>query len=218
MNRTEFGHGQGNHAARAVQLHRAAAEGDHGVVETQVLRLEVVDVAKHLRLRVVRVEDRVREELRSSAQAVGDGDGLWGREVAERDGALGRSRGEDIDQGHDVFRSDTLVQGQPNVLVVDPAQVDTSCERSRMNRFGILRSAGHVQGERIKELGVNCLVAKALDRRLDDLRQAVDLLGNTPQVHRTVVNRIHRCHIGKERLAGTNVTGSLLATDMLFTS
>jgi hypothetical protein len=36
------------------------AEGNHGVSEGKILRFKVVDVAEHLSLRVVGVEDRVR--------------------------------------------------------------------------------------------------------------------------------------------------------------
>ena len=54
----------GDHAARAVQLHRAASEGDHGVNQSEVLRCKVVDVAQHLGLRMVFVEHRVRQVLR----------------------------------------------------------------------------------------------------------------------------------------------------------
>lgn len=63
MDVAELGERERDHATRAVQLHRAAAERDHGVNEPEILGLEVVDVPEHLRLRVVRVEDSMGEEL-----------------------------------------------------------------------------------------------------------------------------------------------------------
>ena len=62
MDVAKLGERQRNHAARAVQLHRAAAEGDHGMNKAEILGLQVVDVPEHLRLGVVRVEDGVGEE------------------------------------------------------------------------------------------------------------------------------------------------------------
>ena len=60
--------GHRQHLAGRVQLHRAGAERDHRGGERKVLRLEPADVAQHLRLGVVRVEDRMREKRRSARE------------------------------------------------------------------------------------------------------------------------------------------------------
>ena len=51
------------HLGGGVELHRARAERDHAAVEREVAVGEAAQVAQHRRLGVVRVEDRVREEL-----------------------------------------------------------------------------------------------------------------------------------------------------------
>ena len=51
-----------HHLRRAVQLHRARPQRDHGVHERDVLVLEPLHVAHDLGLGVVRVEDGMGEE------------------------------------------------------------------------------------------------------------------------------------------------------------
>ena len=55
---------QRHHFRRRVQLHRAAPQRDHAAVQRDVLGLQSVQVAHHLRLGVVGVEDWMRQECR----------------------------------------------------------------------------------------------------------------------------------------------------------
>ena len=50
-----------NHLRGGVELHGAAAQRNHRVGEAQVARLEVLQIAQHLRLGVVGIEDRMGE-------------------------------------------------------------------------------------------------------------------------------------------------------------
>ena len=120
MNVRELGPGERDHTARAVEFHSAAPEGDHCVDEPEVLRLEVVDVPEHLSLRVMRVEDGVREKRRRALKRLGDSRGRRG----SRDDALGSGRSEDLDQDVHVPLRDALVEGDTDVLVVYSAQVN----------------------------------------------------------------------------------------------
>ena len=63
VNSTELGPSHGHQARRAVEFHGAASQWNHCVDQTEILRLQVVDVTEHLRFRVVCVEHLVREEL-----------------------------------------------------------------------------------------------------------------------------------------------------------
>ena len=58
-----------HHLGRGVELHGAGAERDHRRGEREVARLEPLDVAQHLGLGVVPVEDRVRQVASSCARA-----------------------------------------------------------------------------------------------------------------------------------------------------
>ena len=70
MNGTEFRPSERNHAGSTVQLHRTTAERNHRMHKAEILVLKVVDIAEHLRLGVMCVKHRVRQELRSAAQAL----------------------------------------------------------------------------------------------------------------------------------------------------
>ena len=67
--RAELGPRDRLHLGGRVELHRARAERDHRAVEREVAVGEPAQVAQHLVLGAVRVEHRVREELRRARAA-----------------------------------------------------------------------------------------------------------------------------------------------------
>lgn len=91
----------------------ARDDAHHSVNERKILRLEVVHVAKNVRLRVVRVPDRLGEDLGRAREVGGDGGGLdRGKVLASREEALrgGRRAG-----GCDVERVGELDEGRGGV-------------------------------------------------------------------------------------------------------
>ena len=67
---------QGEHLGGGVELHRARAERNHGVGQRYVLAVQAFDVAHHLRLGVVEVEDLVGQVGSRAAQGFGDAAGF----------------------------------------------------------------------------------------------------------------------------------------------
>ena len=63
MDSTELWPSERNHAACAVEFHGTASERNHAMYETHIFGSEMIDIAKHLRLRVMLVEDGVRQIL-----------------------------------------------------------------------------------------------------------------------------------------------------------
>ena len=61
MQARELGPAHRQHLGGRVELHRAGAQRDHRLAQPDVLPLEAADVAHHLGLRVMRVEDGVRQ-------------------------------------------------------------------------------------------------------------------------------------------------------------
>ena len=59
-----------NHLGRRIQLHRARAERNHRAIEADVLALEALQVAHHLRFRPMRREDRMRHERRLARERI----------------------------------------------------------------------------------------------------------------------------------------------------
>ncbi len=73
MDRTEFRPCQWYHTACAIKFHCATAERGHGMNQRKVFGLEMVDVTEHLSLRMMFVENWMREILRSSSEGFRDG-------------------------------------------------------------------------------------------------------------------------------------------------
>ena len=63
MDSTELWPRKRNHATSTIEFHGAAAERNHAMNETHILGSEMMDIAKHLRFRVMLIEDGVRQIL-----------------------------------------------------------------------------------------------------------------------------------------------------------
>lgn len=72
-----------------------------------------------------------------------------------RDGRRGSGGREDVCELHDLVDADTLVKRDTDEFVVDPAQVNACSEGGVVDRRGILRGPGHVNGQRVEEVGVD---------------------------------------------------------------
>ena len=92
------------HLGGRVQLHRAGAERDHRMAEREVARLEPPQVAQHLGLAVMGVEDRMGEKSRRS---ILDGRFPTGGRGARQDGAIFAKDGA---QSFDVVRRARFVE------------------------------------------------------------------------------------------------------------
>ena len=130
---------QRDHAGGAIELHGTAAQGYHSVLETQILRLQVIYVAKHLCLGVVRVEHRMGEEFGRSPKCSRYRDAFYLRKARGREGRRRSGRSEDISERKNVSQSDTLVQGNTDKLIVNSPEIDTSCEGGLVNGLCTLR-------------------------------------------------------------------------------
>ncbi len=69
MHRRELRPGDRNHLGRGVQLHRARPERNHRAIEPDVLALEALQIAHHLRFGAMRREDRMRHERRLARES-----------------------------------------------------------------------------------------------------------------------------------------------------
>ena len=67
----ETGPGDGFHLSCGVQLHGARAQRNHGAIQGQVLVCQVTQVAHHLGLGAVLVEDRVLHIVAGTQQVGG---------------------------------------------------------------------------------------------------------------------------------------------------
>lgn len=183
--------------------------------QREVLGLEVVHVSEHVCLVLVVVEDWLGEELGGPAEAVWDGTGrqllfsehlgivaqLLG-ELRDRSVGVGRSSAsaapatgallayaeEDVEEVDDVFKRRAFVKCDTDVVAVDPAQVDSLTER-----FFVHDLAGRTvqaDGEGVKELLVDDLVALTFERYGDQRGEGMHFVGNLLETVWTVINGV----------------------------
>ena len=232
-----------HHRRRRVELHRARSEGDHAVDERVVLFLQMHHVSQHVGLGVMLVEDRLGEEGAFSREMPDrrlerlGGEVELASEGVERVGldlALALDAVKDVDNVGEVERSDRLVEGDADSLVVDFAEVDTGIDRGFVDLCRREAGGRHVDGESVKVGLVEDSESEGLERRGEHAGKRVHLACDTTETGRTVVNGVHGGHVGEERLPGhvsctpqiteqqdsrrAHVRRRLLTTDVLLTS
>ncbi len=199
------------HLGRGVQLHRARAERNHRRVEADVLPLQRPDVAHHLRLRAMRVEDRVGHEggcspgagIRDPGSAVGP---------IDRSLRCAQASRKDVDDVLDVGCRHGFVQRDANRRAVDVPEVDAGLERRPPNRVDARRN---VEPQRVEIGRVGLPDSERGELPIENPSQLVDAAGNRFQTLRPVVYPVHRGHVGEERLRRADVRRRLLPPDVL---
>lgn len=218
VNIAELRPGQRNHAAGAIELHRAATQRDHGVDKTEVLGGQVVNVSEHLGLGVVLVEDRVGQDFGGALQ-VGSDSGPGGFcQVGKCDERLVGCSRENVDQIDQLLRCNTFVESDPDAALVDLSKVDSSSDGGGVDSLGAGDGASDIKSKGIEVGGIESFEAERLDRGLENLCEAVDFVGDAMKAVWSVIYRVHGSHVSKERLCGADVAGSLFTTNMLLTS
>ena len=212
VDRGEFGPADRQHRRHRRELHGARPEGNHRPVQADVLALEAADVACHLGLRMMAVEDRMGEERRASHQRAGNRSPTRRRRRGGRpaDGA----REHPLQHPHVVARRG-LVERHADVGIAVDAQVDPrggSFGREAPERVG---PSGQPQLQRVEVGAVDLLDAQRRQRRLERARQRVDAARDAREPLGAVVHGVHRRHVRRQRLRRTDVGGRLLAPDVL---
>ncbi len=214
MDVRELGPADRNHLARRVQLHRARAERNHRTVEREVLVGEAAQVAQHLGLAVVAVEDGVRQEGRRAAQALGNersDAALERRDLGQRLAVLR----EHAPEGDDVVARRRLVERDAQHRVAPlgkAAQVHPGSDRALRDRGG---ACAGLDGQRVERALAAHRAAEAAQACGEDRRVGGDALGDPFQPGRSVVDRVHARDHCRQHLRRADVAGRLLAPDVL---
>mmetsp|Transcript_38161 Transcript_38161/g.107835 ORF Transcript_38161/g.107835 Transcript_38161/m.107835 type:complete len:471 (+) Transcript_38161:431-1843(+) len=206
----ELGPCHRDHLRGGIELHGAAAQRDHGMHQRQVLVLQPFQVAQHLMLRVVEVEDGLLQEggraghgANSALHAASEGLSGEGDAAAE---------GKDGEELVEVLHLLGLIKGDADCVGVHHAEVhplgvpgvgDGLCLSGGLHGDGVKeRLRGHRHSHLLHALG-------------KDAGEAVDALGDGFEAGRAVVDSIHGRHVGQQRLGSADVGGRLVAADVL---
>ena len=214
MQLAEFGPRHRIHLGGRVELHGATAERNHRVHERQVLRLELLDVAQHRRLAVVRVEHRMRHERRRACEAlVVAWRALGGQRVHIQSARFAAI--EDREQRGDVRQRRRLVQRDTDRSLAEPAQVDAICRCGSHDVLHAMHADFHAHG--VEHIVMEHLQAKLLESRHEGGGEALDAARDACQASGSVIDAVHAGHHRQQHLRRADVAGGLLAADVLLT-
>ena len=186
----ELGPGDRDHLAGCVEFHRATAQRDHAAVECQILVAQLADVSKHAGFAVMRVEDRMRQEVRRPPQA-GRNERLDALLVVGQIGQGLPGRREDHKELREIVAGGRLIERDRERAGVERAQVHAEFAGPRGDARG---AVARLEGERVEGMGIPHLDAKPRKPVGHNRRVGRDAQGDSLEAGRPMVNGVHACH------------------------
>ena len=202
VDRGELRPGDRLHLRGGVELHRAGAQRDHAAVQRVVAVGQRAQVAQHLGLGAVQVEDRVGQERRLPYEGLGQRSRRRPRTgaapKASSTAAMWAVGGQLVAGDHD----EVAVLAQ--VDAGDPSSLDD-----------VSRPARHPRGDGVEEGVRDQLDAGGAKPGGQRAGVVMHRRGDPGQAVRAVVDGVHAGHHGEQHLGGADVAGRLLAADVL---
>ena len=208
----KFRPGDGDHFAGGIELHGAAAQGDHAAVQRQVLVAEPADVAQHAGFGLVCVEHRVRQKSAAAAQLVRNQrleaflkrGQLW-----QRLALCGKHRPE----LRHMVPGGGLIERHAQQVLGKKSQVKPCC--AGLSSYGFSSITG-AQRQRVEGVFMDGLVAQVLQATRQHGGEGGHPLRDAAQTRGAVVHRVHAGHHRRKHLCGADVGGGFFAPDVLF--
>ncbi len=206
MQRGNLRPGDGHHDSGAVGLHGAGTQRNHGFVQRQVLGLQSVDVAHHLRFGVEEIEAFFLAEGSGAVEGSIPG-GLFGHALA-----AGLLHAQGFAESLHIAAGGGFVEGDGNGIGIHQADVVTGLQSSS-HEPGSLAGAAYLNGvkvighgQRVSSLGGSS--GKAGSQLMGGKSHLLQALG-------ALVHGVEGAEQSGEHLGSADVGGSLLAADML---
>jgi len=213
VNATKSRPGNRDKLGSRIQFHSTGAERDHGPVECQVLVGELAHVAHQAGFGMVAVEYRMRQEIAFAYQF------RWqaapGHVIGFMEGDVGAVVVcKHVEQLFDIGTRGDFIERDTNGVGVYFAQIESFRARRSKDEFGGVTGA---HGDGVEKMIGLYIETKSAQAGSEDYGQAIDALRDPGQFLRSVVNRVHARHDCQQRLRGADITGRLLATNVLLT-
>mmetsp|Transcript_74236 Transcript_74236/g.215090 ORF Transcript_74236/g.215090 Transcript_74236/m.215090 type:complete len:685 (-) Transcript_74236:933-2987(-) len=198
-----------------VKLHRARAEGDHRLVQAEVLQLQGVHVPHHLRLGVDAVEDVLLQKRRRAHEGIGQGPRHGDARRSSGLAGPGASCLDGGHEGHHVLLAVRLVEAGGHMLAVgEHAEIHPL--RLKLGDDVLRARGGHVERDRVEEVvRAEHLAPDLAHLPREQLRQGVHLPGDVLQAVGPVVHGVHRRHVGQQYLRSADVGCGLVQANVL---
>ena len=180
--------------------------------KADVLAVKAFDIAHHLRLGMVLLEDIRLHVVDVANAALVDSpqplEGFLGLLILR---LIACQFGEEVDEVVHIVKSNSLVKANAyEVFAV--IEVDASVEGFFLEGVYVF----DVETEGIEELNVILLYAVSLHQFIEINSASVNTFGYLANAFCTVINAIEPCHHCAESLSGTDIGSGFLAFDMLF--
>ena len=183
-----------------------------------ILTLETLDVAHHLGLRMILVEDFVREEGRGTYELAINVDRVFADFIIEV-ALLAKGRSEDVAEDAEIFGQCRFVNAQQSDRTagsIEEVHTTLLCDLTELSSEASF--LGEDDAECIEEVLMQEAIAEILKLLGEEARVRVDTACNILQTFGTMVDGIEATHRGQQSLSGTDITRSTLALDMLLAS
>ena len=205
VNIRKFGPGNRFHFRSRVKFHSARTQRNHRAVQSQILIREVAQVTHHLGLGTVLMENGMLHVLIGTEQI------CWNTELGI---CLGGK-----------FCAKCLYQTLQNPVIMrftdrntHAVFVDTANVNANLKRLGykIVCAIRCINHHGVKEMLIGNTVSGAFQGCCYTGRVSMQTFGDSTQPLGTVIHSVSPGNNCQQSLGGTDVTGSLLATNVLF--
>ncbi len=212
---TKFAPAQRQHLSGSVQFHGAAAQRNHGTVQTEVFHLQFLHIAHHLCLAVVFVKHTM-SQIRCSTHQV-----LRQRHNAGAAAALAfkqfRLLASGSSQNGDnlvhVIAAGGLIDADADALFANIAEVDMMLQSNFLHLLGLHRT---LQCEGVEESTVVLFVAVFFQFFGQHGGNAMDIASDIADAFGTMPCGIETAHDGLQSRGSADVRSSLVSLDVLF--
>ena len=200
-----------NHLGSCIQLHRARAQCDHRVRKRKILVFETLEIPQHLVFGVVAIEHGVRHEVGCTCKRHRDTAWCACKKLLSRWHSLACCVGKDGKQCLDIGDGCCFIDRDANARAIrNVAEIDLLCFSALTDSCMVCVDAECVEPCRRAKLK-----AKSGQTRCECACEGVYAMGDTLESVRTVVDTVHRCHVGKKCLRSADVRCCFVATDVL---
>ena len=183
-----------------------------------ILTLKTLDIAHHLGLRMVLVEDFVGEEGRGTYELAINVDRVFADFVIEV-ALLAEGRSEDVAEDAEVFGQCRFVnakQSDRTTGSIEEVHTTLLCDLTELSCKACF--LGEDDAECIEEVLMQETIAEILKLLCEEACVRMDTACNILQAFGTMVDGIEATHRSQQSLSGTDITRSTLALDMLLAS
>ena len=202
MHTHKFRTAEGQHFCRSIQLHGAGAKGNHGVGKGDILTVKALDIAHHLRFRMIFIEHFMCQISALAFQRLINS--IAYGNIIHFGVVFSCGNGKDGKQHIGSGYVSCFVNTHTYVSIIKVAQIDflAQCDGTYLlGRYAV----GQHKAQGVEVLVIHLFVSQFFDTLFQICGDAVDAFCNGVNTFRTVVHGVKACHGCQQSLCGTDI-------------